>query len=51
MRDPYGNVWWIQAHVTDVPANELESRMSELNMIKAMQYVQESLVHALKTDV
>jgi hypothetical protein len=45
VRDPYGNVWWIQAHVIDVPANEMESRMREPKMIKAMQYVADLPVH------
>jgi PhnB protein len=48
VRDPFGNIWWLQSHVADVPYDEMQTRMSEPAMIEAMQYVQQSLVDALR---
>jgi len=48
VRDPYGNIWWLQTHVIDVPAAQMESRMSDPAMTRAMQYVQQSLVDKLE---
>ncbi len=49
VRDPFGNIWWLQTHVTDVSAEAMESRMLEPAMIEAMQYVQQSLVDELNS--
>ena len=27
VRDPFGNIWWLQSHAIDVPYDELETRM------------------------
>jgi PhnB protein len=48
VRDPFGNIWWLQSHVADVPAEEMQTRMTEPAMIEAMQYVQQSLVDVLR---
>lgn len=40
VRDPFGNLWWIQARVEEVPPEELERRMSDPVFTKAMEYVQ-----------
>ncbi|GAA4926541.1 putative glyoxalase superfamily protein PhnB [Nonomuraea thailandensis] len=40
VRDPFGNLWWIQARVEDVPEEELARRMSDPTFVKAMEYVQ-----------
>jgi PhnB protein len=48
VRDPFGNVWWLQSHVTDVPAQELQARMEDPAMLEAMRYVQQSLIDALR---
>jgi uncharacterized glyoxalase superfamily protein PhnB len=40
VRDPFGNLWWIQTHIEDVSADELERRMSDPEFTKAMEYVQ-----------
>lgn len=40
VRDPLGNVWWIQQRVADLAPEELERRMSEPRFIEAMRYVQ-----------
>jgi PhnB protein len=43
VRDPQGNVWWIQSRVEEVDAEEMEKRAGEKGYVDAMQYVQESL--------
>jgi PhnB protein len=30
VRDPFGNIWWIQSHVEDVPEDEMMRRMGEV---------------------
>lgn len=40
VRDPFGNLWWIQTHIEDVAPEELERRMSDPEFTKAMEYVQ-----------
>jgi uncharacterized glyoxalase superfamily protein PhnB len=39
VRDPLGNLWWIQTHVEDVTLAEMERRMSDPTFIAAMEYV------------
>jgi PhnB protein len=48
VRDPFGNVWWLQSRDKDVPYDEMETRMGEPEMVEAMRYVQQTLVHALR---
>jgi len=43
VRDPLGNVWWIQTHVEDLDPEEMAARAGEETYRAAMQYVQESL--------
>jgi uncharacterized glyoxalase superfamily protein PhnB len=40
VRDPLGNVWWIQAHIEDVSPQEMEERLTDPAFAKAMDYVQ-----------
>ncbi|MEV0614888.1 VOC family protein [Nonomuraea sp. NPDC050404] len=40
VRDPFGNLWWIQSRIEDVPEEELGSRMNDPEFVKAMEYVQ-----------
>jgi uncharacterized glyoxalase superfamily protein PhnB len=40
VRDPLGNVWWIQAHIEDVSPQEMEERLTDPAFTKAMEYVQ-----------
>ncbi len=40
VRDPLGNVWWIQAHIEDVSPQEMEERRTDPAFTKAMEYVQ-----------
>jgi uncharacterized glyoxalase superfamily protein PhnB len=48
VRDPLGHVWWLQSHVTDVPPDQMQARMEDPAMVEAMQYVQQTLVDALR---
>lgn len=41
VRDPWGNIWWIQAHIKDITPEEMVSPSQEL--IDQMKYVQETL--------
>lgn len=47
VRDPFGNVWWLQSHATDVPMDQMQERMEAPEMVEAMQYVQQTLVEEL----
>jgi uncharacterized glyoxalase superfamily protein PhnB len=39
VRDPHGNMWWIQTRVEDVTADEMEQRLSDPTFTRAMEYV------------
>jgi PhnB protein len=47
VRDPLGNIWWIQTHVEDVEPGEMKRRAGEPKYVEAMEYVQRSLDEAL----
>ena len=40
VRDPMGNLWWIQARVEDVDEAEINRRMSDPVWLERMAYVQ-----------
>lgn len=40
VRDPLGNLWWIQTRIEDLDPEEIERRFSEPEFVKAMAYVQ-----------
>ncbi|MEV4175556.1 MULTISPECIES: VOC family protein [unclassified Nonomuraea] len=40
VRDPFGNLWWIQTRVEEVSEEELGRRMNDPEFTKAMEYVQ-----------
>ena len=40
VRDPLGNLWWIQTRIEDLTPQEMEQRLSDPAFIKAMEYVQ-----------
>jgi PhnB protein len=42
VRDPLGNIWWIQAHVEDVDPAELARRPTEPAAADALRYVETS---------
>lgn len=48
VRDPFGNIWWIQTHVEDVSPEEMGRRWTDPKWAKAMAYVQESLAAAMR---
>ena len=43
VRDPQGNLWWIQARLEDLDLREMEKRAAQKEYLDAMQRVQESL--------
>jgi uncharacterized glyoxalase superfamily protein PhnB len=48
IRDPLGNIWWLQQHVEDVPEAEQTRRWTDPVWSEPMAYVQNSLAHALR---
>jgi PhnB protein len=40
VRDPYGNLYWIQTRVADLTDAEMMERMNAPEFVKAMEYVQ-----------
>jgi PhnB protein len=40
VRDPFGNLYWIQSRVADLTEAEMAERMTEPKFVAAMQYVQ-----------
>jgi uncharacterized glyoxalase superfamily protein PhnB len=40
VRDPFGNLWWLQTRVENVTEDEMNRRWSEPKWMKAMEYVQ-----------
>jgi PhnB protein len=43
VRDPQGNLWWIQTRLEDLDPEEMEKRAAQKEYLDAMQRVQESL--------
>jgi uncharacterized glyoxalase superfamily protein PhnB len=43
VRDPLGNIWWIQAHVEDVDPAELAERPTDPAAAEALRYVESAL--------
>jgi PhnB protein len=39
VRDPFGNVWWIQERLAELTADEIVARATLPEMVEAMQYV------------
>jgi uncharacterized glyoxalase superfamily protein PhnB len=39
VRDPFGNLWWIQTRVDELSPEEMERRADEPEFIEAMKYV------------
>lgn len=48
VRDPFGNIWWLQSHAVDVPPDQMRARTEDPAMVEAMRYVQQTLVDALR---
>lgn len=43
VRDPSGNVWWIQDHVVDLSSSQIEERAADPKFVEAMRYVENAL--------
>jgi hypothetical protein len=43
VRDPLGNLWWIQARVEEVDKSEIARRLTDPVWLDRMAYVQSSL--------
>ena len=43
VRDPFGNLWWIQTRIEEVSPEEMERRATEKMWLDAMDYVQGAL--------
>ena len=46
VRDPYGNLYWIQTHIEDLSEAEMNRRWSDPEWAKRMAYVTGSLKDA-----
>lgn len=43
IKDPFGNIWWVVAHVEDVPEQEMWKRLQEPVYAAGMRVAQETL--------
>ncbi|MEU5881077.1 VOC family protein [Spirillospora sp. NPDC047279] len=43
VKDPFGNIWWVVAHVEDVPEDEIWKRLREPVYAEGMRVAQETL--------
>jgi PhnB protein len=48
VRDPLGNIWWIQSHAEDVDPSEMERRSQDPAAVQALRYVETSLNTAMR---
>lgn len=44
VRDPLGNVWWIQDRVAELDPEEIQERATQPHFIEAMRYVQSAQI-------
>ena len=42
IKDPFGNIWWVVAHVEDVPEDEMWKRLGQPEYAEAMRLAQET---------
>jgi PhnB protein len=49
VRDPVGNIWWIQTQVELVSQEEIAKRLTEKRYLDAIQYTRESLDREMKS--
>jgi len=47
LRDPVGNIWWIQTHQHDVSPEEMHAKFAEPDELATMQRAQESFDQAM----
>lgn len=48
LRDPVGNIWWLQTHVEDVGEAEMMKRMGSSEFAEEMKVSTETLDRAMK---
>ncbi len=51
IRDPFGNIWWIQSHVEDVIEDEMMRRMQDERYLEDMRISQDTLDRALRSHL
>jgi PhnB protein len=49
VRDPLGNIWWIQTHVEQVDQEPMAKRAAEQPFRDALQYTRESLDREMRS--
>lgn len=49
VRDPVGNIWWIQTHVEQVDPEEVAKRVAEKPFRDVLQYTRESLDREMRS--
>lgn len=49
VRDPFGNIWWIQTPVEHVDSQEMAKRATEQGYLDTMRYAQESLDREMRS--
>jgi len=49
VRDPLGNIWWIQTHVEQVDQEEMAKRATEQQSLDALRYTRESLDREMRS--
>ena len=49
VRDPLGNIWWIQSRVEQVDQEEIAKRATEQQYLDARRYTRESLDRAMRS--
>jgi PhnB protein len=47
VRDPLGNIWWLQTHVEDVDPKTMEARAKQAPYADAMRVAQQTLAEEL----
>ncbi len=47
IRDPLGNIWWIQTHIEEVAPEEMQRRMGEQTYLDQMSNFQETLIQEM----
>ncbi|MFB4316539.1 VOC family protein [Actinomadura sp. 21ATH] len=43
VRDPFGNIWWVESHIEDVPEDEMWERLRRPEYAEGMRVAQETL--------
>jgi PhnB protein len=47
VRDPFGNIWWIQTHIRDVSSEEMTKLIQDPEEMAVMQTMQETFVQEM----